>query len=204
MKEQLKDYEGLYEIDTEGNIYSVDRYNIDKNGKKKFYPGKKLKQEIVERGHTNYRRVTLCKNGKTKRYSVHRLVANQFIENIDNKPEVNHLDNNGENNCIDNLIWCTGSENMLHAQEQGRLTAAQKAGGKQAALAMKHKRDERVKKSIGQIHNSWEILSHDDSKKITYVFAKCLKCDRTYSVHLGHILQGISKNCRSCGLKKKI
>lgn len=55
--------------------------------------------------------VCLCKNGKITTYKTHRLVAQAFIANPDNLPEVNHKDENKTNNCVDNLEWCTSSYN---------------------------------------------------------------------------------------------
>lgn len=65
--------------------------------------------------------VTLHKSGVGKNYKVHRLVAEYFIPNPLNKPEVNHIDNNSFNNHVSNLEWVTGQENMKHAAVQGRL-----------------------------------------------------------------------------------
>lgn len=58
-----------------------------------------------------------------RKFSVyaHRIVADCFIPNPDNKPQVNHIDCNKSNNHVDNLEWCTRSENALHARDNGKL-----------------------------------------------------------------------------------
>ena len=69
----------------------------------------------LETTHHGYKRVTLSHEGKTTRYSVHRLVASFFIPNPENKPCVNHIDGNSANNDVSNLEWCTFSENEYHS-----------------------------------------------------------------------------------------
>lgn len=63
----------------------------------------------------NYWAVSTLLNGKTKTYSVHRLIATAFIPNPLNKKQVNHIDGNRLNNRLENLEWATCSENMLHS-----------------------------------------------------------------------------------------
>ena len=69
-----------------------------------------------DRNRTGYVRAILFNGcGQRKRYFVHRLVAEGFIPNPDNKPHVNHIDGDKTNNCVENLEWVTRSENMQHA-----------------------------------------------------------------------------------------
>ena len=58
-------------------------------------------------------------NGEISNLYIHKLVAEAYIPNIDNKPQVNHIDGNKRNNSVDNLEWVSASENMLHASLMG-------------------------------------------------------------------------------------
>ena len=100
-------YEGLYKIDENGNVFSV-RNN-------KF-----LNTTVFPSG---YEYVHLC-NGKakTKLLRVHRLVAEAFIPNDDLLPEINHIDGDKLNNTVENLEWCTQSYNIQHAYNMGLTT----------------------------------------------------------------------------------
>lgn len=72
---------------------------------------------------TKYSKVGLFNgNGKQKKFLLHRLVAESFISNPENKPEVNHIDGNKQNNCVSNLEWVTRSENVKHAAKKGLMT----------------------------------------------------------------------------------
>jgi hypothetical protein len=65
----------------------------------------------------------LCRDGKVKHKIVHRLVADVFIPNLENKPEVNHLDGNKLNNYVKNLAWCTSKDNTHHAFEHNLMNS---------------------------------------------------------------------------------
>lgn len=70
-------------------------------------------------GGSGYFRVCASVNKQRYQRSVHRLVAECYIPNPNNKSEVNHKDGNKANNCAENLEWCTSSENKLHAYRTG-------------------------------------------------------------------------------------
>lgn len=69
--------------------------------------------------HDGYLRIQIWKDSRCSFVSVHRLVAETFIPNPDDKPFVNHKDGNKSNNCVDNLEWCTQQENIVHAWSTG-------------------------------------------------------------------------------------
>ena len=91
----IKGYEGLYAVTPEGEVYSYKR--------KRF-----LVPYTVGNG---YLYVCLCKNGERKTCYVHRLVAEAYLPNPDNLPQVNHKDENKTNNCLQNLEWCDAKYN---------------------------------------------------------------------------------------------
>ena len=73
--------------------------------------------KLWDNGH-GYLKVVLCKNGKSFTCKVHRLVAQEFIDNPDNKKCVDHVDNIRTNNIVTNLRWCTYSENNRNVTKQ--------------------------------------------------------------------------------------
>lgn len=86
-------------------------YEITKTG---LIRNKTTKLVLKQQERGGYMRVELSNNCKRKTYSVHRLVAEQFIPNPENKSEVNHKDFNRKNNSVDNLEWVTRQENSDH------------------------------------------------------------------------------------------
>lgn len=98
-------YEGSYSVDTEGNVWS-------------FMYGRKRKLS-VSTNLQGYVKVGLSQGGKRKHPTIHRLVAETFIPNIQNKPQVNHIDGDKKNNNVTNLEWCSAKGNISHAYGSG-------------------------------------------------------------------------------------
>ena len=106
---EIKGYEGLYEVSSEGRVRSLDRRVYDKTHQ--CY--RSLKGVIlVNRKGNYYYQVNLCKNGISKNCYVHRLVAETFLSNPDNKPEIDHINTNYLDNRVENLRFATHKENM--------------------------------------------------------------------------------------------
>lgn len=100
----VKGYEDYYLVSNKGNIFSI-RNN------------RKLTIKVNSRHH--YCEIEFNINGKASYFRVHRLVAEAFIPNPENKPYVNHIDGVKQNNNVENLEWVTGTENNIHAIKAG-------------------------------------------------------------------------------------
>ena len=102
----IKGYESLYEVSDQGRVRSL------KFGKERILKPQRIK--------TGYLKVCLCKNGEIKQCLVHRLVAQAFIPNPQNLPEVNHKDENKTNNSVQNLEWCDRKYNQNYGNRTQR------------------------------------------------------------------------------------
>ena len=111
-------YEGLYQVSNLGNIKSLNRICRQKN-RKYCLKEKNIKLNYNETGYTY---VKLSKNKKQRTLLVHRLVAQAFIPNPENKPTINHKNGKHDCNIVDNLEWATYLENNVHAYKNGLKT----------------------------------------------------------------------------------
>lgn len=118
--EEWKDYiENYYQASTHGNIRSVDR-SVLFNGTPAVRKGLVLKQTVNSKG---YLTVVICVNGSRRTEYVHRIIAKTFLNNPENREEVNHIDGNVFNNRLENLEWVFREENLLHALNSGLVSA---------------------------------------------------------------------------------
>ena len=152
MEEIWKDipgYEGLYQISNKGKIKGLYRYN------------KILKTHCNK--HNGYVYALLCNNKKEKCYRVHRLVAQTFLENKENKPYVNHKDGNKQNNCVENLEWCTAKENTEHAFKNGLISIKKgKENHMYGKYGDKHWNSKKVMNiETGKIYNSFGDIARE-------------------------------------------
>lgn len=108
------DYNNLYEASNYGRIKSLGIYHGKTNN---FFN----KPHILKSKNNNdgYLMYTLANHGKINYVTAHRIIASTFLNKNNNKTQVNHKDGNKYNNRIDNLEWCTPSENVKHAFDNG-------------------------------------------------------------------------------------
>lgn len=174
-------YEGYYQISSLGNVRSLDRFDGVHNRK-----GSILRPRLKKNG---YLQVGLRKHMERKWIGIHRLVAIHFIENPDNKPQVNHIDGNKQNNTVENLEWATEKENQNHAARIGLRNNMPK--GKDHSNYGKYGADSRSAKPVirrdpktgeTKLYKA-KILAQDDGFDVTSI-SKC--CHGKLNTHKGY------------------
>lgn len=113
---EIKGYEGKYIISNYGEVISLPRYKQN-NSKLQYVEPKEIIRYVNKRNGYVY--VQLWNNATYRSIRLHKLVAQTFIPNKDNKLQINHKDGNKQNNKMDNLEWCTNKENIIHAHKMG-------------------------------------------------------------------------------------
>ena len=169
----IKDYEGYYQVSNLGNVRSVDRYIEHNNGQIHFRKSQLLKSQI---GKYGYCYVVLSKNNHQKTKTNHRLVAETFIPNPKNKPEVNHKSRIKLENFVNNLEWVTSKENVQHSFNVGTRKVAKYWLGKHGNNHIKSK----------------TVLQYDLSGNYLNDFGSTHEAKRLTGINQGHI----SEVCR--------
>lgn len=150
----IKGYEGRYKVSNLGNVKSL-------LGKKE--------RILKSLNHTEgYYKVILYKENIAKNKCIHRLVAEAFIDNPQNKKDINHKDGNKHNNNVSNLEWCTRKENVIHAWKLGlaKVTIRQKENYKRMVKIRTKKMSIQVCQYdlMGNYIKTWESMNEAGRK----------------------------------------
>ena len=163
----VKGYEGYYQVSNLGNVRSLDRIILCKNGSERFTVGKSLKPQMDYQG---YLRVGLNFCGKFKTHRVHRLVALNFLDEKENKDQVNHVNGVKNDNRVTNLEWVTGSENIKHAIKTGLIKDTFIKNSNKGNLNPNSKLDEEDVKLIRQLRkDGYKLKELSDIFKVSVV-----------------------------------
>lgn len=174
------DYEGLYQVSNLGHVRSLDHYVAHSYGGVALHRGR-LKKVSFD---GNYLNVTLSKDGKTRTFRVHRLVAAAFIPNPDACKCVNHIDGNKRNNVVSNLEWCTHRQNTQHAINHGLITFENTGFTSWPKESREHYSKIRKK-----------AIVRSDGKQYKCTADAAADLGVTYSA-VSHVLRGLEETCR--------
>ena len=180
----IKGYEGKYMISNLGRVKSLERTVWNGRGYR-IVPEKILK--AGDNGH-GYLFVMLCKDGKYKNCRINRLVAQAFLENPQNLPEVNHKDEDKTNNCVENLEWCSKLYNIKYGT--GIKRRAEKLKGK--------KHSEEHNKKIGK-KLSKPVFSVDKESGLIMWWESTREAERCTGIDNGSISKCCQGKLKSAG-----
>ncbi len=170
-------FEGCYEVSNLGNVKSLERRVLNNGGMQR-------RHEKILKAHSDKRQghkmVMLCKDGKTYPRLVHRLVAEAFIPNPDNKPVVDHIDTDATNNRVENLRWVTQQENCMnpltrinnskskmgHPYRGRPLTPEEIEKIRQANIGKK--RSEETRRKLSESHKGKHYRKTEGGKRVCY------------------------------------
>ena len=152
-------YEGLYEVSSYGRVRSLDKYD----SMNRFLRGRILRLFTDGLG---YLRAQLYSNSKRKSFLVHRLVAQAFIPNPDNLPQVNHRDENPSNDNVDNLEWCDGKYNVNYGTRIDRIRDIRLKNGTYTGLSKEEYRKKRYQEKKDKINERRREYYRENREKI--------------------------------------
>lgn len=201
IKEVWKNIDGYdhYQVSSFGNVRSLPRYVYEIGGKRRMKKGIILAQSNTS---TGYKKVELVDElGNKKSYKVHRLVAQAFIPNYEDKPNINHKDTNPHNNNVSNLEWCTQKENVEHSINVGNK--------KYARDFIDH--NELIHDYLNGMGTSDIAAKHNTCKTVVYGILKQhsierksqSECRDKYKIDLDRLLTDIRRGMKNHELAKK-
>lgn len=152
-------YEGLYEVSSYGRVKSLCKYD----SRNRFLRGRILRLFTDGLG---YLRAQLYSNSKRKSFLVHRLVAQAFIPNPDNLPQVNHIDENPSNDNVDNLEWCDGKYNVNYGTRIDRIRDIRLKNGTYTGLSKEEYRKKWYQEKKDKINERRREYYRENREKI--------------------------------------
>ena len=173
---KIKDFPNYY-ISKCGKVYSSINNIIMSS---------KLKNKL------EYKKVTLRNKNNIKKINIHRLVAESFIPNPENKRTVNHIDRNKHNNNMDNLEWCTDVENVLHS-----FKLIGKKKNKYYSTGAKHFRSKKILQYDfkGNFIKEWDCIRHAEITLTgKYNTSICICCQGKLKSALGYVWKYYTPN----------
>lgn len=183
----MPDFEGIYEISNQGRVKSLN-YGDQK-------VTQLIKQGLSKKG---YLRIRISKGDKKYTKNVHRLVARAFIENPENKEQINHKDGIKTNNFVGNLEWATNTENRTHAEENNLMPHVPQGGENACSVGVNQY-------GLNLVHiKTWDCIQ-DAQRQIKVVSQNIIKvCRRKRMTAGGFIWRYIGdelkvQKCNSCG-----
>lgn len=163
-REQWKDiegYEGLYQVSSTGRVRSLDRVDCAGNLRK----GNIKIPSLNSKGYLN---IHLWKDGRRKSCRVHQLVANAFVPNLENKPQIDHINTIKTDNYYKNLRWCTPIENSHNELSRQHHLEAVRSEDFRRKVSIAHKREnlsEETRRKISEAHKG-KVISEEHRRKI--------------------------------------
>lgn len=191
MEELWKDiegFEGLYQVSNLGNVKSLKRNIILK-------PGIVAYKKTKENGY-------YIVNLKSKPFYIHRLVAEAFIPNPENKPQINHIDCNKRNNNVKNLEWVTREENIQHAYKNNLIPITEKRREASRRIAEMYrpkisffatKEFKELQKKHGYMINTVKIIQYTKDNKFIKEWNSIKEANKVLGIDKGNI----SSCCRN-------
>lgn len=173
----IEGYEGLYQVSNKGNVKSF----VNNNGVSR----EKVLKPAIRNG---YKKVDLCKNKTKKTYSIHRLVAQAFIENPNNYPCINHKDECKTNNVVENLEWCTHKYNTNYGSANAR-----RAKAISKALTNNQKHSKAVSKALTNNPKISKAVGAFKDGKLVMTFPSTREAERN-----GFKQSAVGACCRNC------
>lgn len=162
-------------------------YSISSEGRVRNDETNKMKS--IDATSDGYNKVDLYSNGNRTSVRVHRLVAEAFIPNPNELPQINHIDGNKENNNVKNLEWVNNSQNMIHAYRTGLETPHPTYGMRG------HKNPNGGRKGIPIfcVETNQTFSSAAEAERITGISDSCIcdclkgKCDHAHHLHFKYV-----------------